>query len=84
MYKYYNGEIPKGCQIHHIDFNSFNNDISNLVALQKREHQQLHMREKFCKMKNMLKRAKEHLDRIRPLTKEWHASEDGSLAHRTW
>ena len=33
---------PKYYHIHHIDFNHYNNDIENLVCLEKLEHQQLH------------------------------------------
>lgn len=40
----YNGEIPEGYDIHHIDFNKNNNDISNLIALPKSVHQSLHAR----------------------------------------
>lgn len=34
--------IPKGCVIHHIDCNKFNNDITNLQLLTISEHMQLH------------------------------------------
>lgn len=40
----YNGEIPDGYDIHHVDFDKNNNDISNLVALPKSDHQKLHVR----------------------------------------
>ena len=38
------GKIPEGFDIHHVDFNKENNDISNLVCLTKHEHQLLHGR----------------------------------------
>lgn len=37
-----NGEIPKGYQIHHIDFNKDNNDISNLQLVSSSEHHKIH------------------------------------------
>lgn len=41
-YEMYCGKIPKGYEIHHIDFNHYNNDICNLVALPKELHQKYH------------------------------------------
>lgn len=43
LWKYYFGEIPEGCQIHHIDFNKTNNDISNLQLVTVAEHREIHM-----------------------------------------
>lgn len=37
-----NGKIPKGYEIHHIDLNKTNNDISNLMLLTPSEHSKLH------------------------------------------
>lgn len=37
------GEIPKGYDIHHIDLNHLNNDISNLQLMTHSEHMRLHM-----------------------------------------
>ena len=42
IYRYYNGEIPPGFEIHHIDNNPENNDISNLACLTKAEHTKVH------------------------------------------
>ena len=42
IWEYYNGEIPKNCVIHHIDFDRANNDISNLQLMNKTEHRKLH------------------------------------------
>ena len=36
------GAIPKGYDIHHIDGNHSNNDISNLKAVSKQEHYDIH------------------------------------------
>lgn len=43
VWEKYNGEIPDGYQIHHIDGNKLNNDISNLQLLSAEEHTRLHM-----------------------------------------
>ena len=42
VWMYYNGEIPDGREIHHVDFNKSNNDISNLQLLTRLEHRKLH------------------------------------------
>lgn len=46
--KYY-GKIPDGYQIHHIDFNKTNNDISNLQLVTPLEHKRIH---EGCKFEN--------------------------------
>ncbi len=38
VYNYYKGEIPADYEIHHIDENKDNNNISNLIMLTKSEH----------------------------------------------
>ena len=42
VWEFFNGEIPKDCEVHHRDLNRSNNDISNLQMLTKAEHQKLH------------------------------------------
>ena len=42
IWDFYNGPIPLKHDIHHVDFNKFNNDISNLICLSKHDHQKLH------------------------------------------
>lgn len=37
-------KLPKNFEVHHIDLNRENNDISNLVAIPKKLHQELHSR----------------------------------------
>lgn len=43
VWQYYNGQIPDGYHIHHIDEDKNNNAVSNLQCLSKSEHQILHM-----------------------------------------
>jgi hypothetical protein len=42
VWNYFNGEIEKGMEIHHIDFDKSNNEISNLMMLSKSDHTKLH------------------------------------------
>lgn len=42
VWEYYNGIIPDKCDIHHIDEDKKNNDISNLECLSKSEHTKLY------------------------------------------
>lgn len=42
IYEQEYGRIPKGYEVHHKDFNRNNNDISNLIAISKEEHQKIH------------------------------------------
>ena len=42
VWEQYYGEIPKGMQVHHIDHNKLNNDISNLKLVNSLEHKRLH------------------------------------------
>ncbi len=45
------GEIPKGMQIHHIDENKLNNNISNLKLVSSLEHKRIHS---GCYIKNSI------------------------------
>lgn len=47
IYSYYYGEVPKGYEIHHIDCDPSNNDISNLRLLTIEEHHKLHKKLKL-------------------------------------
>lgn len=42
VWEFHNGEIPKGCHIHHVDGNKNNNAIENLQCLPHSEHVRLH------------------------------------------
>lgn len=80
VWTYHNGTIPKGYEVHHIDEDKSNNDISNLQLLTKAEHMRLHSN----------KRAAMHYDRIvknlnenaRPKATEWHKSDEGRAWHK--
>lgn len=72
--------IPNGYDIHHKDWNTFNNDISNLEMVEHRKHLSEHMKEKF-KDETIKEKLLEHLDNIRDKTKERHRSEWGKKWH---
>ncbi|UYL86055.1 HNH endonuclease [Acinetobacter phage vB_AbaM_BP10] len=71
------GKIPKGYHIHHIDENPLNNDISNLACISAKEHRDHHKLAGSSYEKQL-----SHLENIRPLTKEWHSSEEGIAWHK--
>lgn len=43
VYQEENSSIPDGYEIHHIDGNRKNNDISNLIAISHEDHVKIHM-----------------------------------------
>jgi len=79
VWKYYKGPIPKGYHIHHIDGNTKNNSIENLQLVEGKKHMSYHSKKWCDENKEFIK---ENLDKIRPLSKEWHASEEGIEWHR--
>ncbi len=72
------GKIPNGYHIHYIDGNPLNNDISNLECIRAKEHFAL----RHSRDEERVSRSREHLDRIRQLTKAWHSSPEGRAKHR--
>ena len=80
VWEYYNGKIPKGYEVHHIDRNRANNDISNLQLLTKEEHKRIHAElltdeEREWRRQNIIKNAV-------PTAIEWHKSEEGKTWHK--
>ena len=47
VWEYYNGIVPKGFQVHHIDEDKSNNNISNLELLSITEHLSFHGKENY-------------------------------------
>lgn len=76
VWKHHYGCLKKGFHIHHKDGNKSNNDIENLEMISAHDHLSLHMNTEENK-----RRARELVNIIRPLTKEWHASEEGRKWH---
>lgn len=72
VWMHYNGTIPKGMDIHHIDHDKSNNDISNLQMLSRSDHLKEHWKNPECRAKRRV-----FLDKIRPKVHEWLRSEEG-------
>ena len=73
-------EEMKIYEVHHIDENKDNNDISNLKLVTKKEHSEIHSRtltdeQREARRKNMNEKA-------RPVAIAWHKSEEGLKWHK--
>lgn len=80
VWEYYNGEIPKGHHIHHIDEDKSNNDISNLALLSSTEHLSHHGNKRAL---NYYDELVENLNNnARPKANEWHGSNEGKDWHK--
>ncbi|MCA1590912.1 MAG: HNH endonuclease, partial [Acidobacteria bacterium] len=79
VWKYFHGDIPPGFHVHHRDHNPDNNDISNLECVHGAEHISTHTTQPNSWPNSIAGRA--NLDKIRHLTKEWHASPEGHKWH---
>lgn len=78
------GEISEGFHIHHKDGNKSNNHISNLEMISAFDHLSLH-----ASLPENKEKSRKWCEVIRPLTKEWHRSEEGKKWHiehgmKTW
>lgn len=82
VYECERGAIPRGCEVHHIDLNKDNNDISNLELLSREAHRAVHV--------EALKADPERLEAVRaalkrnaqPAATAWHKSEAAKDFHR--
>mgnify|MGYP001773351432 CR=1 FL=1 len=79
IYKFYNGDIEKGFHIHHIDGDTENNNIENLLKIDGTIHLIEHNKNLTSERLEALKK---HCEVIRPKTKEWHASDAGKQWHK--
>jgi len=70
-----NGNIPRGYHIHHKNENKSDNRIENLELIEQSRHISHH----FTDEKKQW--AREWAEKIRPMTKAWHASEAGRAWH---
>ena len=77
VWEFYNGEIQAGCEIHHKDHNPANNDIDNLELMTAQNHRKYH-----AKIRGIKNVESGHLENIRGMAKEWHASAKGLEWHR--
>lgn len=77
VWEKHNGPVPDGYDIHHIDHDTSNNEIENLVALPRSEHHKLHMEERDkSELTNILKTL------AIPKAVYWHKSEQGREWHK--
>lgn len=76
-----NFNVPKGYHIHHINEDKSDNRIENLELIKASRHLGHHMMKRMLNPENRRKN-KELCDKIRPLTKKWHASEEGIAWHK--
>lgn len=81
VWEYYNGPIPKGCHIHHIDGDVNNNDISNLKCLSAVEHLAYHAAKNKSNAE-YVERQKQTLVKAVEKAKDWHKSEAGHKWHK--
>lgn len=77
VWEFHHGPIPPGFEVHHVDGDGGNNDIANLALLSRAEHvvQHPYSVHRHAEQRKLL-------ERIRPLTKAWHASDVGREKHR--
>lgn len=75
-----NGPIPKGYEIHHIDGNTMNNDITNLMMVTIQEHKEIHSNNMSEERIDYLR--KNLNENARPKAIEWHKSKEGSKWHK--
>lgn len=80
VWEFHNGPIPEGHEVHHIDEDTSNNDISNLECLPAAQHRSMEHSGKAAHAKSDEQR--EHLARIREQAAEWHRSDEGRAWHR--
>ena len=79
VWEYYNGAVPEGYHVHHVDHDKYNNDIDNLQLLSKKEHAKHHARNMSEETKAKLR--KQLIEKAVPKSKEWHASKEGKEWH---
>lgn len=77
VWEKFNGHVPNGYDIHHIDHDPSNNEIENLIALPESEHHKLHMAER-----NPEELTKILNDYARPKAIQWHKSHAGHIWHK--
>ena len=81
IWEYYNNRaVPSDCCIHHLDGNVFNNDISKLEWVKRKDHLSNHSKKNW-QNKEFKERQLKVLKNAQELAKEWHKSDDGREWH---
>lgn len=79
VWQRYNGKLPDGYHVHHIDGDKTHNDIDNLAAVSKRKHASFHGRERWEREpENMMKN---FTAKGVSTARTWHGSEAGRKWH---
>lgn len=81
VWEFYNSPIPRGYEVHHIDLNRDNNEISNLRLMRRIDHQKLH-NEINRNNPKWLAMQQESIKKAQEKAKEWHKSEEGHNWHK--
>lgn len=81
LWEYYNGIIPEGYHIHHIDGNTLNNNIYNLEAINSADHLSYHA-DKNGINQSFIKKVEAHRKHLHKYAASWHSSEEGITWHR--
>ena len=79
VWEYFNGPVPKGYHIHHMDGDKSNNNIKNLQLLLATEHEQLHGSMLTDEQRD---RARKNIEKASIKAKEWHSSKAGHEWHK--
>ncbi len=74
VWKYHNGEVPKGFHVHHIDGNRANNQIENLQLIDAGVHSSMHS-------SSRVEYNQRHIKEMQEQAKEWHRSPEGIAWH---
>lgn len=80
IWEKHNGPIPEGYDVHHIDGNKLNNDISNLIMLTPSEHHKIHANALTEEQK--ARRDELFANLVRAKACEWHGSDAGIEWHK--
>jgi len=72
------GKIPYGYDVHHIDFDRSNNELSNFKIINKKEHLQFHANTIEAK-----KRSRKNMEIAREYAIQWHKSKEGIEWHKS-
>lgn len=77
VWEKHNGNIPKGYHVHHVNHDTNNNNIENLMLMEKYEHLRYHA--KLQDKEKIRENLKVH---ARPKAIEWHKSEIAKHWHK--
>ena len=79
VWSHYNGTIPPGYHVHHVDEDRENNDISNLECIPAQEHFKEHFDTRSRQGRICVENG--HMNRMQEMAKKWHSSEAGLAWH---